>query len=295
MNFINELVEQLLLAEGHQEYLINGTQQMTIIRHDGSIQRQSSPFDDPNLMYRQIQSFGQYYRVRLDPVRPSGGGVVGDGPKWVRWHTILPPVSGTGPQLSLRQLVWNAVEMADFTSDEQFIHTLETLDVRHNIFFSGETGSGKTTLMTLLLENLSSHRRVFLMESLAEIPVLSKNWVRLTEQKSNLEGHGAFSLTDALRECLRMRPDQCVVGELRGDESQALFQLLGSMGQGIWTTIHAADAGTLLSRLSSISGIPPEAWHHLFLQVKPWYMQLQRQNPRLAGIFRYDQEGFRKL
>ena len=93
MNMIRNLVDQLLISKDHQEYLINGTLQMTIVVQDGTSIYEKSPFSENTEMYRAIQDFGLDHRVRLDPLRPTGGGVVDFGSSSVRWHTILPPVA----------------------------------------------------------------------------------------------------------------------------------------------------------------------------------------------------------
>ncbi|SMF46233.1 ATPase, T2SS/T4P/T4SS family [Pseudobacteriovorax antillogorgiicola] len=295
MRTIQTLIDRMI-DESWQELLVNGTTSMTLIAQDQKATCTASPFSDAYDMSRLIQDFARSHKVRVDPMRPAGGGIIDiDGDCSVRWHVMMPPVASTGPQLSLRQLSWSHISLSSFHHLPENQKMLEELRHRGCVFFSGPTGSGKTTLMTKLIDNSFSEERLFILETLPEIPLLSDRWVRLVEQLPNMEGQGAFSLTDLLRESLRMRPDRFVLGEIRGQEALALFQMLMASHEGVWATIHASGPDMLVPRLSQLSGVHEAEWQQLFEGLKPCYVQMQRKKPRVAGLFQFENGTFHPI
>ena len=287
-----QLIDKLT-NDASQEYLLNGGAIMTVIDELGKGITHPSPFSDSEEMYKEIQSFARAQMVRLDPIRPSGGGLIEVGSNTsIRWHTILPPVTSRGPHLSLRKISWRNLSFSSFGKSSEWGKRLGTIPA---LFIGGATGSGKTSLLALILEGSHLDERVFIAESLPELPLLSPTWVRLVEQKENLEGLGAFTIKDILRESLRMRPDLFVLGEIRGEESEGLFQMFMASHQGVMSTIHVDHPDLLIPRLANLSGISEVSWSHVFRKVRPYFLILKRKKPRIAGLFRYDENGFKPI
>ena len=295
MLIIEKIIDQLSQSTD-QEFLINGTLVMIRIDSEGISTACPSPYYSIDKMYEDIQEFGISQRVRLDPLRPSGGGVVEAFSNLsIRWHCILPPVSECGPLFSLRRIPWKQLTLSDFGFADAELKWI-LANCRDNcVFVSGATGSGKSTLLSILMEELLFRERVFVLETIAELPISHPPWVRLVEQVANLEGLGSYPLSQILTDCLRMRPDHFVLGEVRGVEARSLYQVLLSSYQSVWSTIHVDSPNLLVSRLSDLSGLSDIEWRKLFSKKQPVYIHLTRKKPRLAGLYRFENNGFCRL
>ena len=295
MSIIHNLCD-MLSASKNQEMLVNGIQLMTQISPSGDVSYHDSPYSKSIDMYQDLQVFARQCKVRIDPLRPAGGGVVQSGSgDCIRWHCILPPIADSGPHLSLRRMLWSALDIHDFHPSTETQALTLSLARERCLFFSGATGAGKSSLLSLLMRRFLKDDRVFILETLPELPTLFPNWIRLVEQQKNLEGLGAFSLGDILRESLRMRPDHFVLGEIRGVEAKALYQILLSSHQKIWSTLHVSHPDLLVTRLAELSQLSEASWQSVFQLIKPVYVQLQRKEPRITGLFRYHDDGFKTI
>lgn len=295
MDILDRLYKKIR-SGSDQELLINGTKQMVVVDCKGKVTTELSPFSDKSLMYKEIQTFALREKVRLDPLKPAGGGILElPGYPAIRWHSILPPVAEGGPLLSLRKMSWGQHDFSDFQLS--FYAYSELLKKVKNscVFLSGPTGSGKSTFLSMLMESQLVKDRVFVLESLSELPLLSPNWLRLVEQFANLEGKGEFGMKEMLRESLRMRPDHFVLGEIRGQEAEALYQLILGTHGGVWATIHTNGPDALIPRLANLSLRSESNWLDLFRRCKPVYIQLQRKEPRISGLYQYSGDGFSLL
>jgi pilus assembly protein CpaF len=203
---------------------------------------------------------------RLDDAQPWVDGVLPGG---VRLHAVLPPVADGGPHLSLR--------MARHRPGG--VHGLEALGAvgpglarvlrglvaaRCSLVVTGGTGAGKTTVLAALVAECAPTDRVVLVEDVRELAPDHPHVVRLQGRSANVEGRGAVTLVDLVRQSLRMRPDRLVVGEVRGAEVRELMAALNTGHEGGMSTLHANGPGEVPARieaLAALAGMPRRAAH----------------------------------
>ena len=220
-----------------------------------------SPFDTALTLLRWAQRLAREGGVRLDPVCGAAGGALrrapspGGAPEDFRWHCVLPPLAPDGPVLSLRRHRFAALGVAAFAGDPAALTALaRVVRARRPLVVAGPTGAGKTTLLAALLREAAPDERVVVVESLAELPLLSPLWVRLVERRPNLEGVGAFPARRLVQEALRLRPDRLVIGEVRADEAGAFADALATGHGGVLTTLHADSPAAARRRLAALAG-----------------------------------------
>ena len=188
-------------------------------------------------------------------------------PGGIRLHAVLPPVSPGGTVISLRVLHRDRPDLAAMARSGSlppaWVSVLEALIARRAAFLvSGGTGAGKTTLLAALLSLVPRDERIVLVEDVCELWLHHPHVVRLEARHANVEGRGAVTLADLVRQALRMRPDRLVVGECRGPEVRDLLAALNTGHAGGCGTVHAnaaEDVPARLEALSSLAGMSPEA------------------------------------
>ena len=126
------------------------------------------------------------------------------------------------------------------------------VEARKNIVISGGTGSGKTTLLNVLSTFIPEDERIVTVEDAAELQLPQDHWVRLESRPPNIEGKGAITIRDLVKNCLRMRPDRIVVGECRGGEALDMLQAMNTGHDGSLTTVHANTPRDVLARLETM-------------------------------------------
>jgi len=184
-------------------------------------------------------------------------------PGEVRLHAVLPPVAPDGPLLSFRVLRRKALTLDQLVAGGTIPDLARPVvtglvEGRINFLVTGATGAGKTTLLAALLGLAGPGERIVLIEEASEISTTHPHCVRLEAKAANTEGRGAFTLTDLVRQALRMRPDRIVVGECRGAEVRELLAALNTGHAGSCGTIHAnspADVPARLAALGSLAGM----------------------------------------
>lgn len=179
-----------------------------------------------------------------------------------RVHAVLPPISVHGPLVSMRIPRVGRARLDDlhargmFDHDDRIVETLRhAVRERTNILISGAAGSGKTTLLAALLAEASSTERIITIEDVAELRLDHPHHVALEARQANLEGAGAFGLSQLVREALRMRPDRLVVGECRGEELRDLLTALNTGHDGGAGTLHASGLEEVPARLSALGAL----------------------------------------
>ncbi len=278
---------------GIEEIFLNGTHQLTLVMSNGDRQHLPTPKITEQALIARIQEFSWQQGIRMDPLRPAGGGIIkSHGDFLYRWHSVLPPASPSGPLLSLRKLLFNSIPLEAFHQDPNLMAQLKELVSYDLVFFAGETGAGKTTLLTSLASALLYTQRVFIIETISEINQVSPHWVQLLTRGADIEGRGLLNCDDLVRECLRLRPDRFIFGEIRSHEARTLHHLASTASAGVWTTIHTANPEHLIPRLSILGNLQAKTWNDLFTNLRVAYVQLQRKSPRLTGIFRYHHDQF---
>lgn len=255
----------LLADPGVTDVLVNGPAQVWVDRGAG-LTLTSIRFGDEAALRRLVQRLIAPSGRRLDDAQPWVDARLADG---VRLHAVLPPLAPAGTCLSLRvprRQVFSMPELiAAGTVPPDGAAVLAGL-VRGRVAFlvTGGTGTGKTTLLSALLSLADPAERVVLVEDAAELRPALAHVVRLEARPANVEGAGAVTLRDLVRQALRMRPDRLVVGEVRGAEVVDLLAALNTGHEGGCGTLHANSADDVPARLealASMAGVGPEGLH----------------------------------
>jgi septum site-determining protein MinD len=178
-------------------------------------------------------------------------------PDGSRVNAIIPPLSLTGPTLTIRKFRRDKFKIEELIS----INTLNKpmadflkacVLSRKNMIVSGGTGSGKTTVLNVLSEFIPDNERIITIEDAAELRLHQTHWIRLESRPPNIEGKGAITIRDLFRNSLRMRPDRIIIGECRGQETLDMLQAMNTGHDGSMTTLHANSTHDVLVRLDSL-------------------------------------------
>ena len=191
---------------------------------------------------------------RIDESSPMVDARLTDGS---RVNAIIPPLSLTGPTLTIRKFRkerFKVEELVQLKAINQAMGEFIKACVisRKNIIVSGGTGSGKTTVLNILSAFIPENERIITIEDAAELKLHQEHWVRLESRPPNIEGKGAITIRDLFRNTLRMRPDRIIIGECRGGESLDMLQAMNTGHDGSMTTIHANSTYDVLARLDSL-------------------------------------------
>ena len=248
-------LEPLLELAGVTDVLVNGPDDVWLDRGRG-LERAAVTFgseaDVRALAHRLAVSAGR----RLDDAMPFVDAHLPDG---TRLHAVIPPLTER-TTVSLRVLARRRMELADLVAAGSVTAELAELIVavvRARLAFvvSGGTGSGKTTVLGVLLGLVASDHRIVLIEDAAEIITSHQHVVRLLTRTANVEGAGSIGLRDLVRQSLRMRPDRIVVGEFRGAEVVELLAALNTGHAGGGATVHANGMDDVPARLEALGAL----------------------------------------
>jgi pilus assembly protein CpaF len=179
-------------------------------------------------------------------------------PDGSRVNVIIPPVSVDGPHLTIRKFLQTKMSMQDIIDlgsiTPYMAKFLEACVVsRLNIIITGNTSSGKTTMLNLLSSYIPEHERIVTIEDAIEIHLKQRHVVRLESKLPNIDGEGAVSIRDLVRNALRMRPDRLVVGEVRGGETLDMLQAMNTGHSGSLTTLHANSPRDAIARMETMA------------------------------------------
>jgi pilus assembly protein CpaF len=246
-------LEPLLRLPGVTDVLVNGPEQVWVDVGEG-LRRTEVRFTDDEEVRRLAVRLAAAAGRRLDDAAPWVDAGLPDG---TRLHAVLPPVSGSGTCLSLRILrrsSRNLDELAALGTLPGESRELLRAVARRRLAFlvTGGTGSGKTTLLSALLGECAPGDRIVLCEDAAELAPVHPHVVRLETRPPNVEGVGAVTLRDLVRQALRMRPDRLVVGEVRGAEVTDLLAALNTGHEGGCGTLHANRPAEVPARLEAL-------------------------------------------
>jgi pilus assembly protein CpaF len=178
-------------------------------------------------------------------------------PDGSRVNAIIPPLALDGPSLSIRRfgtgpLAANQLVKLQTISPEMMEVLASAVKARISIIISGGTGSGKTTLLNILSQYIPRNERLITIEDAAELRLAQEDIVRLETRPPNIEGLGAIKQRQLLINCLRMRPDRIIIGEVRGEEAFDMLQAMNTGHEGSMTTIHANTPRDAIARLESM-------------------------------------------
>ncbi|NRA56165.1 MAG: CpaF family protein [Gammaproteobacteria bacterium] len=243
-------LETLLADPTISDILVNGFDHVYIERH-GKLERVAVKFHSNahllNIIDRIVSSVGR----RIDESSPMVDARLQDGS---RVNAIIPPLALDGPCLSIRRFAVDKlkaqqlIKLGSISAD--MIEVLKgAVQGKLNILVSGGTGSGKTTLLNLLSGYIPNDERIVTIEDSAELQLQQSHTVRLETRPPNIEGNGEISQRDLVKNCLRMRPDRIVIGEVRGGEALDMLSAMNTGHEGSLTTLHANSPRDALGRL----------------------------------------------
>src|SRR5436190_4209344 len=247
-------LEPLLQDPGINDILVNGHKQVYVERA-GMLEETNIRFkDDTHLMHiidKIVSGVGRH----IDESSPMVDARLADGS---RVNVIIPPLAIDGPHRSIRRFGHVPVSENDLLTNQTL--TPQTLELiqgavksRLNIVISGGTGAGKTTLLNVLSGYISDKERIVTIEDSAELIMKQRHVVRLECRPANVEGTGAIKQRQLVINCLRMRPDRIVVGEVRGEEALDMLQAMNTGHDGSLTTIHANNPRDAVARMETMA------------------------------------------
>lgn len=256
-------LEPLLRREGVTDVLVNGPDQVFLDRGNG-LERADITFADDAEVRRLAARMAASAGRRFDEGAPYVDSRLPDG---TRVHAILSSVADPGTCLSLRVPARRRLTLEDWVAfgsiPAQGAALLrEIIAARLAFLVCGGTGTGKTTLLASMLGEIPATERLLVVEDSRELDPRHPHCVRLEARAANAEGAGAVTLTDLVRQALRMRPDRIAVGEVRGAELTDLLTALNTGHEGGCGTIHAnsaADVPARLTALAALGGLGPQA------------------------------------
>ena len=246
-------LEPLLARDDIADIMVNGSSQ-TFIEVNGKIEASEIRFRDNAQLLSICQRIVSQVGRRVDESSPICDARLPDGS---RVNVIAPPLAIDGAALTIRKFKKDKLTLDQLVKfgaiTPEGATVLQIIGrVRCNVVISGGTGSGKTTLLNCLTAYIDSHERVITCEDSAELQLQQPHVVRLETRPPNLEGQGAVTMRDLVRNCLRMRPERIIVGEVRGPEAFDLLQAMNTGHDGSMGTLHANNPREGLSRCESM-------------------------------------------
>ena len=246
-------IEPLLKEESITEVMVNGAKQVYVERKGKLVLTDIHFRDDQHVMH-VIEKIVSPLGRRIDESSPLVDARLPDGS---RVNAIIPPLSLKGPILTIRKFskdpytVNHLIGFGTFTEGmAQFLKAC--VEGKLNIFVSGGTGSGKTTTLNVLSSFIPGDERIVTIEDAAELQLRQEHVVTLESRPPNIEGKGAITIRDLVRNALRMRPDRIVVGEVRSGEALDMLQAMNTGHDGSLTTGHANSPRDMLSRVETM-------------------------------------------
>jgi len=246
-------LEPLLKDDTVNDILINGPFNIFVER-DGKLQKSDIHFKDERHLLRIIDKIVSAVGRRVDESNPYVDARLKDGS---RFNAMVPPVGVDGSLVSIRKFKKDKLGIEDLVkfgafNEEMAAYLQAAVACRLNVVVSGGTGSGKTTTLNALSSFIDNSERILTIEDTAELQLQQEHVGRMESRPPNVEGKGAVTQRDCLRNALRMRPDRIIVGETRGEEVIDMLQAMNTGHDGSMTTIHANSARDGISRLENM-------------------------------------------
>jgi pilus assembly protein CpaF len=246
-------LEPLLARDDIADIMVNGSGRV-FIEVAGKVQLTNIRFRDNAQLMNICQRIVSQVGRRVDESSPICDARLLDGS---RVNVIAPPLSLDGPTLTIRKFKKDKLRMDDLVRfgsiNEPGAKLLGIIGrCRCNVLISGGTGSGKTTLLNCLTAYIDAEERIITCEDAAELQLQQPHVVRLETRPPNLEGQGQITMRDLVRNCLRMRPERIIVGEVRGPEAFDLLQAMNTGHDGSMGTLHANSPREAMNRLESM-------------------------------------------
>jgi pilus assembly protein CpaF len=246
-------IQPLLEDPDVSEVMVNGPKKV-FIEKSGKLLKSPVTFDDDDHVLRIIDRIILPLGRRVDADSPTVDARLPDGS---RVNAVIRPVSIDGPSITIRKFkkdklsIQQLVEFGSLTPNMgEFIRACVLAHL--NIVISGGTGSGKTTLLNVLSSFIQEEERIVTIEDAAELQLQQEHVLRMETKTANIDGRGAVTIRDLVRNSLRMRPDRIIVGECRGGEALDMLQAMNTGHDGSLTTLHANTPRDAISRLETM-------------------------------------------
>jgi pilus assembly protein CpaF len=246
-----------LLADSTVTDILVNTYSQCYVERSGKLELSPVQFKDNQHLMRVINKIVSAVGRRVDESQPWVDARLADGS---RVNAMVAPCAVDGPLLSIRKFskmpftIDKLIQSQAF-SEEMALFLHACVRCRLNVLISGGTGSGKTTTLNALSSFISNDERIVTIEDTAELQLQQEHIGRMESRPANIEGTGAVTIRDLLRNALRMRPDRIIVGECRGDEVIDMLQAMNTGHDGSMTTIHANSARDSLGRIENMIGM----------------------------------------
>ncbi|NSW56058.1 MAG: CpaF family protein [Armatimonadetes bacterium] len=247
-------IQALLDDDGITEVMVNGPRAIFVERN-GKVEEVERQFVDDLHVMRILNKIIAPLGRRLDESMPMVDARLPDGS---RVNAIIPPVSVTGPCVTIRKFsrepfsVDNLISLGTLTEPmREFLRAC--VEARLNILVAGGTGSGKTTTLNVLSSMIPAGERIVTIEDAAELRLQQRHVITLESRPPNLEGRGEITIRQLVRNALRMRPDRIIIGEVRGGEALDMLQAMNTGHDGSLSTCHANSPRDVLSRLETMT------------------------------------------
>ena len=246
-------IQPLLNDDTITEIMVNGPFR-TYVERKGKLQLSDVTFVSDEHVSRVIERIIAPIGRRVDEAKPYEDARLPDGS---RVNIIIPPLALNGPTVTIRKFPKYRITVEDYikfgTATAEMMEFLRAcVEARLNMYISGGTGSGKTTLLNILSGFIPEDERIITIEDAAELKLVQDHVVRLESRAANIEGKGAVTIMDLVRNALRMRPERIVVGEMRGGEALSMLQAMNTGHDGSLSTGHANSPRDILARLETM-------------------------------------------
>ncbi len=246
-------IEPLLKDDTVTEVMVNGPFRV-YIESKGKLRLSEVTFMNDEHVMRVIERIIAPIGRRVDESKPYEDARLPDGS---RVNIIIPPLALNGPVITIRKFPKYRIMPEDYvkfgTATTEMMEFLRAcVEARLNIFISGGTGSGKTTLLNIMSGFIPEDERIVTIEDAAELRLVQDHVVRLESRAANIEGKGAVTIMDLVKNSLRMRPERIVVGEIRGGEALSMLQAMNTGHDGSLSTGHANSPRDMISRLETM-------------------------------------------
>lgn len=246
-------LENLMKDPAVTEIMVNGPKNIYVER-GGRLELAAVAFEDDAHVLKIIDRIVSRVGRRCDESNPMVDARLEDGS---RVNAVIPPIALKGPTITIRRFNSAPLSIGDLVEKNSVSYAMASflescVKGKANIVVAGGTGSGKTTLLNILSSFIPETERIVTIEDAAELQLKQNHVVTLESRPANVEGSGAITIRDLVRNALRMRPDRIIVGEVRSGETLDMLQAMNTGHEGSLTTVHANSPRDVLSRLETM-------------------------------------------